>query len=129
MTTTLMLVGCLLFSHHGMAAQREVDLELVLAVDISRSMDLEEAALVRQGFVRALRHPDVIAAIERGPLGRIAVTYAEWGTERYQRTRVDWTEVSGAASAAAFAVRANANPNAIHPCCNPLWRRRSTVTR
>jgi hypothetical protein len=103
MTTTFMLVGCLLFSRPGMAAQREVDLELVLAVDISRSMDLEEAALVRQGFVRALRHPDVIAAIERGPLGRIAVTYAEWGTERYQRTRVDWTEVSGAASAAAFA--------------------------
>ncbi len=98
-----MLVGCLLFPHHGMAEKRAVDLELVLAVDISRSMDLEEAALVRQGFVRALRHPDVIAVIERGPIGRIAVTYAEWGSERYQRTRVDWTEVSDAASAAAFA--------------------------
>jgi hypothetical protein len=98
-----MFVGCLLISHQGMAANREVDMELVLAVDISRSMDLEEAALVRQGFVRALRHPDVIAAIERGPLGRIAVSYVEWGSERYQRTRVDWNEVSDAASAAAFA--------------------------
>jgi len=103
MATTFIIAGCLLFPHDGMAAKREVDLELVLAVDISRSMDLEEAALVRQGFVRALRHPDVIAAIERGPLGRIAVTYVEWGSERYQRTRVDWNEVSDAASAAVFA--------------------------
>ena len=85
------------------AAERAVDLELVLAVDISRSMDLAEAALVRQGFVRALRHPEVVAAIERGPLGRIAVTYVEWGGDRYQRTRVGWAEVSDAASAAAFA--------------------------
>ena len=75
-----------------MAEKRAVDLELVLAVDISSSVDLEEAALVRQGFVRALRHPDVVAAIERSPLGRIAVTYVEWGSERYQRTRVDWSE-------------------------------------
>jgi hypothetical protein len=102
MATTFMLVGCLLFPHHGMAGKRAVDLELVLAADISRSMDLEEAALVRQGFIRAFRHPDVVSAIERGTLGRIAVTYAEWGSERYQRTRADWTEVSDAASAAAF---------------------------
>lgn len=103
MATLIMLAGCLLFPHRGMATERAVDLQLVLAVDISRSMDLEEAALVRQGFVRAFRHRDVIAAIERGPLGRIAVTYIEWGGERYQRTRVDWTEVSDAASAAVFA--------------------------
>ena len=103
MATTLVTVGCLLFPQHAMAESRAVDLELVLAVDISTSMDLEEAALVRQGFVSALRHPDVIAAIERGPLGRIAVTYIEWGGERYQRTRVDWAEVANAASATAFA--------------------------
>ena len=101
--TTLVIIGCLLFPRYGMAENRAVDLELVLAVDISRSMDLEEAALVRQGFVSALRHPEVIAAIERGPLGRIAVTYVEWGGERYQITRVDWAEVANAASAAAFA--------------------------
>lgn len=103
MATTFVIVSCLLFPRHGMAENHAVDLELVLAVDISRSMDLEEAALVRQGFVSALRHPDVIAAIECGPLGRIAVTYVEWGGERYQRTRVDWAEVANAASAAAFA--------------------------
>ncbi len=83
--------------------ERAVDLELVLAADISSSMDLEEAALLRQGFVRAFRHRDVIDAIQRGRLGRIAVTYVEWGGDQYQRTRVDWAEVADAGSAAAFA--------------------------
>jgi hypothetical protein len=100
------LIAVLLcFLPHGEAAaeERVVDLELVLAADISRSMDLGEAALVRQGFVRAIRHPDVVDAIERGALGRIAITYVEWGSDRYQRTRVDWAEIADAASAAAFA--------------------------
>ncbi len=82
---------------------RTVDLELVLAVDISRSMDSQEAALQRSGFVRAFRHQDVIRAIRLGRLGRIAVTYVEWGSDRYQRTRVDWTEVGDSGSAAEFA--------------------------
>ena len=94
---------CLLFPGHGLTTERAVDLELVLAVDISNSMDLEEAALVRQGFVRAFRHPHVIDAIQRGQLGRIAVTYVEWGHHQYQRTRVDWAEVEDAGSAATFA--------------------------
>lgn len=88
---------------HSLAAEREVDLQLVLAVDVSRSMDPDEAALVRLGFVHAMRHPDVIHAIARGPLGRIAVTYVEWGGNYHQRTGVDWTEISDASSAAAFA--------------------------
>jgi hypothetical protein len=83
--------------------ERAVDLELVLAVDISNSMDLEEAALVRQGFIRAFRHPDVIDAIQRGRFGRIAVTYVEWGSDQYQRTKVDWAEVADAGNAAVFA--------------------------
>ncbi len=87
----------------GAAAEREVDLQLVLAVDVSRSMDPDEAALVRLGFVHAMRHPDVVHAIERGPLGRIAVTYVEWGGNHHQRTGVDWTEISDASSAVAFA--------------------------
>jgi hypothetical protein len=86
-----------------MTAERAVDLELVLAADISNSMDLEEVALVRQGFVRAFRHRDVIDAIQRGRFGRIAVTYVEWGSAQYQRTRVDWAEVADAGSAADFA--------------------------
>jgi hypothetical protein len=97
-------------------------LELVLAADISGSMDLQEAALQRQGFVQALRHPEVIAAIRRGRLGRIAVTYVEWAGDHLQQTLVDWAEIGDAASAAAFA-EAVAKP----PVRTELWTSISTV--
>ena len=60
------------------AAETEVDLALVLAVDISYSMDPEEQALQREGFAQAFRSPMVHDAIRRGMIGRIAVTYFEW---------------------------------------------------
>ncbi|MEK9721934.1 MAG: DUF1194 domain-containing protein [Rhodospirillaceae bacterium] len=85
------------------AADREVDIELVLAADISRSMDLEEAELQRQGYVRAIRHPRIIGAIRAGALGRIAVTYIEWSGAYDQQTLVGWTEISDETSAEAFA--------------------------
>lgn len=91
-------------------AQRKVDLELVLAADVSGSMDLEEAALQRQGFVSALRHPDVVATIQRGRLGRIAVSYVEWADDHFQTTLADWAEISDAASAAAFAAKVEDQP-------------------
>ena len=94
---------CFWLPGNGVAAEREVDLELVLAVDISDSIDLEEATLQRQGYVSALRHPDVIEVIQRGRLGRIAITYIEWAGEHYQSTLVGWTEIANASSAAAFA--------------------------
>ncbi len=87
----------------ALAMERTVDLELVLAADISDSMDVEEAALQRQGFASAIRHPQVIEAIQSGPLRRIAVTYVEWSGEHIQRTLVDWIEISDIESAGAFA--------------------------
>lgn len=60
------------------AAQQPVDLELVLAIDISGSVDEEEAALQREGYVAALTNPRVVAAMGGGPFGAIAVTYVEW---------------------------------------------------
>lgn len=92
----------LLFSD-ATAADRRVDLELVLAADISGSMDLDEATLQREGFVQALRHPQVISAITSGRHGRIAVAYMEWAGAYYQNVLVGWTEISDAASANAFA--------------------------
>ena len=53
----------------------EVDLELVLAVDVSRSMDLAEQELQRSGYAQGISHPDVVEAITGGMLGKIAVTY------------------------------------------------------
>ncbi len=92
----------MLTGNWAMATEREVDLELVLAADISTSMDLEEAALQRRGFALAIRHPQVIEAIRSGPLGRIAIAYMEWADDHYQSMVVDWTEVSGEKSATAF---------------------------
>ncbi len=78
-----------------------VDLELVLAADVSASIDPDEASLQRQGYIAALTDPAVIAEIEGGFLGRIAVVYVEWAGG--QRTIVDWTLIDGRESALAFA--------------------------
>jgi Protein of unknown function (DUF1194) len=91
-------------------AQQPVDLELVLAIDISGSVDEEEAALQREGYVLALNNPRVIAAMGGGPFGAIAVTYVEWAGEDYQRTVVPWTLIGNAEQAARFAEQIQASP-------------------
>lgn len=80
-----------------------VDLELVLAVDISISMDPEEQRLQREGYVRAFLDPTVVEAIAHGRHGRIAVAYLEWAGVTTQRVSVDWTLVADADSAAELA--------------------------
>ncbi|HUS97298.1 MAG TPA: DUF1194 domain-containing protein [Hyphomicrobiaceae bacterium] len=92
------------------AQPENVDLELVLAVDISLSMDLEEQRLQRDGYVAALRDPQVIKAIGSGPQGRIALSYIEWAGTRIQRVVVPWRIVSDAANARAFADELSAKP-------------------
>jgi hypothetical protein len=82
---------------------RRVDLELVLAVDVSRSMDESEHALQREGYVQAFRHKDVINALMSGPEGRIAVTYMEWAAGTYPI--IPWTIIDSEAAAKAFADR------------------------
>jgi Protein of unknown function (DUF1194) len=85
-----------------LAADEPVDLELVLAVDISGSVDEVEASLQRQGYVAALADPRVVEAVQFGPLGRIAVTYVEWAGAPHQRTVVDWMLVEDQAGAGAL---------------------------
>jgi hypothetical protein len=92
------------------SAQVEVDLELVLAVDISRSMDYDEQQLQRDGYVEALRHPEVMAAIQSGAIGRIAVTYVEWAGPFHQAMVVPWTIVSSPPEAESFAAQVAAAP-------------------
>ncbi|GAA2831893.1 uncharacterized protein DUF1194 [Aminobacter aminovorans] len=87
-----------------------VDVELVLAVDVSRSMDLEEFTLQRAGYVAALRHSDFVEAVLSGLHGRVAITYFEWaGTVRAESV-VPWQIIDGPQSAAAFAARLEARP-------------------
>jgi hypothetical protein len=86
-----------------LAAQTEVDLELVLLADATGSIDDAEIRFQRQGYAEAITHPDVVAAIESTVTGRIAVTYVEWAHAASQDVVVGWTVIDGAESAAAFA--------------------------
>lgn len=95
------------------AARRvAVDLALVLAVDISGSVDDVEARLQRQGYVVALRDPAVVGAIGKGVLRRIAVTYVEWAGAELQSVVVPWRVIEDTASARTFAVALDAAPYA-----------------
>ena len=96
-----LLVGLILLPARGQAA--EVDLALVLAVDISNSMDPDEQELQRQGFVEAFRSRLVHDAIRNGMLGRVVVTYMEWAGATNQHVVVPWTEIGAAEDALSFA--------------------------
>ena len=64
-------------------AQEPVDVALVLAVDVSRSMAPRELTIQREGYAAALNHPDVVRAISQGAYGRIAVTMFEWAKQQF----------------------------------------------
>lgn len=83
--------------------EREVDLELFLAVDVSRSMSPEELEIQRQGYAAALSSDEVWAAIRSGLIGEIAVTYVEWAGAYSQNVVVDWTIVETRADIEAVA--------------------------
>ncbi|MDB5511999.1 MAG: hypothetical protein JWR08_1482 [Enterovirga sp.] len=91
-------------------AEVEVDLALVLAVDVSFSMDTEEQVLQREGFIEAFRSSIVHDAIRRGAVGRIAVTYVEWAGAGDQRVLLPWTIMEGPAQALAFAEELSRKP-------------------
>lgn len=104
------VIGLSLIGAPAAWAETLVDLELVLAVDISGSMDPDEQDLQRAGYVAALRHPDVAEAVKAGPLGRIAITYFEWAGPDAYRVAVPWTVIDGATSFDAFAAKVAAAP-------------------
>lgn len=110
LTTTLGLLACLGCGPVPAAGAVPVDVELVLAVDVSRSMDAEEFALQRAGYVEAIRHPDFVAAVRAGYYGRIAVTYFEWAGTVRQESLVGWQLIDGQDSADAFAATLAGRP-------------------
>jgi hypothetical protein len=83
-------------------AAEDVDLHLVLAVDVSRSVDDEEFALQRKGYAQAFVHPSVIQAIQSSTNRRIAVTFVEWAGSDFQKVVVPWTVISDPESGALF---------------------------
>jgi len=80
-----------------------VDLELILGVDCSGSVDASEFALQIRGYAAALTHPSVIRAIQSGRTGAIAVTYVQWSGPFIQNQAVGWAVIKDTASAETFA--------------------------
>ena len=87
----------------GGPAREPVDVALVLAADVSRSINDDEFALQRRGYAAAIADARVVDVIRSGPHGAIAVAFVEWAGEAEQRTVVDWTVIRSADDARRFA--------------------------
>jgi hypothetical protein len=84
-------------------ANPTVDVELVLAVDVSYSMDMDELALQREGYAQAIVSKEFLQALKSGPNGRIAVTYFEWAASSDQKIIIPWRLIDGPETADAVA--------------------------
>jgi hypothetical protein len=100
--------------HPNRRAQAEdpVDVALVLAVDVSRSVDADEARLQRLGYRTALTEPQLIQAIRGGMMGSIALAYVEWAGIEYQRLVLPWTRIGTLQAAEAWATALDEAPAA-----------------
>lgn len=104
------LVGAMVLHASAARADVNVDLALVLAVDISYSMDVDEQRLQREGYVKALTSPEVMQAIAQGEFRRIAVSYVEWAGAGEQYMLIDWQVIEGPETADAFVGQLAAAP-------------------
>lgn len=84
-------------------APEPVDVLLVLAVDVSRSIDEDEARLQREGYRNAVSDPRVVEVIRRGMIGAIGLAYVEWAGFEYQRLVLPWTRIAAQRDADAWA--------------------------
>lgn len=105
---SLFAIGVVLLASPNLSARAETgtihaDVELVLAVDASASMDAQELNVQRRGYFEALQGDDVLRAIRGGFHGRIAITYVEWGEPGGERVLVPWTVLATPADVARFA--------------------------
>jgi hypothetical protein len=101
-----LLAGALLaVSLTAARAAEAVDLLLVLAADVSRSVDAVKFQLQRDGYAAAFGNPRVLEAIRSGKAGRIAVCFVEWSGALAQRVVIDWTMIKDAETAQQFGDR------------------------
>src|SRR3954465_4477749 len=87
-----------------------VDVELILAVDVSYSMDLDELAIQREGYAQAIVSNEFLQALKNGPNGRIAVTYFEWAASGDQKIIIPWRLIDGPESADAVSAEIMKTP-------------------
>jgi len=89
-----------------------VDVLLVLAVDVSRSVDEDEARLQREGYRAAVSDPQVVEAIRGGMIGAIGLAYVEWAGAEYQRLVLPWTRINAMADAQRWSTALEQAPRA-----------------
>jgi Protein of unknown function (DUF1194) len=106
----VLTLGPLVGPFSARADEGQVDLLLVLAADVSRSVDEKEFKLQREGFAAAMVDPRVLRAMTGGPTGRIAVIFVEWASEFEQRVIVDWAVIAGERDAEGVSQRMRAAP-------------------
>jgi len=87
-----------------------VDVELVIAVDVSYSMDLDELAIQRDGYAQAIVSKEFLQALKGGPNGRISVTYFEWAASNDQKIIIPWRVIDGPETADAVAAEIMKSP-------------------
>jgi hypothetical protein len=104
------LIAALLLWAGAARAAEPVDLTLVLVDDVSRSIDDSEFDLQKQGYAAAFIDPDVLAAIQGGPNGAIAVQYIEFASSYEVKTVIDWMVIRDAPSAKDFVEKFSAAP-------------------
>lgn len=90
--------------------QQTVDVELILAVDVSYSMDMDELAIQREGYAQAIQSKEFLQALKAGPNGRIAVTYFEWAASTDQKIIIPWRLIDGPETADAVAAEIMKTP-------------------
>ncbi len=110
MVRTFRLLLLLLLSAPLARAEEPVDLLLVLAADVSRSVDAQKFQLQREGYAAAIANPRVLNAIKSGLNGRIAVSFIEWSGLASQKIVIDWMVIDGAQTAQAFGDRLLESP-------------------
>jgi hypothetical protein len=101
---TSIVVAAILIPAAASAAE-DVDLLLVLAVDVSRSIDATKFQLQREGYAAAVADPHVLEAIRTGRTGRIGLTFVEWSGVGAQKVVIDWTTIGDPDSAKGFGDR------------------------
>ncbi|HEV7318479.1 MAG TPA: DUF1194 domain-containing protein [Ensifer sp.] len=106
----VLILALIAYPLRAAAGSPDVDLELVLAVDTSGSMDIGEARVQRLGYLEALRHPDFIKVVKGRYLGRIAIGYFEWAGRVEETSVVAWQVIEDAEDVEAFAAKLEARP-------------------
>jgi hypothetical protein len=108
----LMLAGVSLLEQRARADDEQADLLLVLAADVSRSVDERKFRLQREGYAAAIVDPRVVRAMTAGVTGRIALCFLEWASDGEQIVIIDWTPVGSDAEAQAVSRRIREAPRA-----------------